>query len=172
MLAKESAVGRHLRAVAPRVFTHDDDRPALRIRAGKISQRQGIGSDMHANAFERGDRAAGAIWLPLTAATPSASLFAWNARMPLDLSRSADVAQNVEEPRNRGPGISGEQVNTPLVSRAPLTSSSLPVKTSWPDSARKRGSVAILSVCLPRVLRQAQDRRGLPRKMLGAGDAV
>jgi len=72
-----------------RIFAHDDDGAALRVRAGEIRQRQRVGRHVYADALHRRDGATGSICEPLIAAAASASLFAWYARMPFSLSRGA-----------------------------------------------------------------------------------
>src|SRR6185437_15882075 len=114
MLAEKSAIRRYLSAVAPRVIAHDDDRAALRMSAGQISQSKCIGSDMHADALHDADRPAGGHLRAIDGGNTERfviSLKCANALLGEDIF---DVAENVEKAGDRGTGISGEEMNAAL----------------------------------------------------------
>ncbi len=114
MLEEKSAIGWNLRAVAPRIFTADDNRTTLRMRSGQISQRQCIGGDMRADAFERDDGPARHHLTAVDGRDAQRFIVGLESANPLGLEQIGDVPHAVEKSRHRRAGIPRQQMHAPF----------------------------------------------------------
>ena len=89
---------------------HDDDRAALRVRAGEVAQRQRVGGHVHADVFHRDDaRHVGSICEPLTAAARQGLVVGLEGADALLFEQRGRCRRAVEKARDGRAGIAGHR---------------------------------------------------------------
>ncbi len=111
VLEQEPAVGRHLRAVAPRVLAADADRPAVGVGPGQVAQRQRVGRHVRADDLERHDAAAAGHLAAVQGRGAQGLVVGLERPDALGLEQVGQVAHQVEEAGHGRARVAGQQVD-------------------------------------------------------------
>ena len=111
VLEQEAAVGRHLRAVAPRVVAADHDRAAVGVRAGEVAEGERVAGDVQADAFHRAGGAQRQHLAAVEGGRAQGFVIRLHGAHAVLFEQRADVAQAIEKGGNRRAGVAGVQVD-------------------------------------------------------------
>ena len=111
VFAHEARIGGHLRGIAPGIFSHNDDRAALLVRSGEVSQCQRIGGDMDADVFHGRHGTEGHHLRAVDRGGGEGFVVGLKGADALLLEQVLDVAHGVEESGDGRAGIAGHQVD-------------------------------------------------------------
>ncbi len=120
MLEEEARVGGDLGGIAPRIFAGDEDRAAFGVGAGEVSYGEGIGGDVDADGFHRGDAAARGHLRAVERCDAEGFVIGLEGADAVLFEQGCEVAEDVEESGDGGTGVAGQKVDSALAFEGPF----------------------------------------------------